>query len=227
MNEIILHGDMRERYGEMFRADVQNPIDAFRALRAQLDGFENMIREGSWHVIREMPNGTFAINEDMLMLGMNNCKLHFIPAVEGDGQKGLGKAILGVALIGAAFIPGAQVFLAGAMPLIGGTIKTFAILSGLALALGGLSLMLAPTPKLHTGSGDNDQSFLIGGNFNPSGQNYAVPLVYGDWRVKGMPVATEIVTNEVSVPNGTVYNNPYGGIGGGGLPGEFSLQVRV
>ena len=224
MNTIILHGDLKEQFGERFNVDVSNPIEAFRAMKCQLPGFEAAIRSGSWYVIREMPNGLFAVNEEMLGLGMNNCKLHFLPSIEGDANKGGVKAVLGIALIGAAlFVPGLQI----AMPLIGGTIKSFAILTGLALALGGLSLLLAPTPKLNAGGGDNDQSFLFGGDFNPSGQNFAVPLAYGYWRIRGMPVASEIVTEEYNVPNGITYDNPYAGVGGGGYEDAYYNMNRV
>lgn len=235
MNEILLHGDLREKFGESFKMDVSNPVEAFRALKCQLSGFEGMIRSGEWFVVREMPNGVFALDEQSMFLGMNNCKLHILPSVEGASSKGGIKAVFGIVLIGAAlFVPGLQPFLGTAMPLIGGTVKAFAILTGLAFALGGLSLLLAPTPKLDTGKGDNDQSYLIGGNFNPAGQNFAVPIVCGEWRVRGIPVASEIVTEEYFVRPGGTYDNPYNGDGGGSFPnvdgfggsGRYENHVR-
>lgn len=191
-SEIILHGGLRERFGESFKMQVRDPVEAYRALACQLQGFSDEIRSGEFNLIREMPNGTLAITEDMLFLGMDNCKLHFIPSVEGAGNKGAGKLILGIAMIGASlFIPGSAAFL-------GMSIQTMGIMTGAALALGGLALMLTPTPKLSTGEGDDKDSFLFNGNTNPSGQNFAVPLGFGRFRCPSYPVASVLITNQVS-----------------------------
>jgi predicted phage tail protein len=210
MNTIILHGSLERDFGSEFKVEVRDPAEAFRALSSQLSGFREAWRHGEYHIIREMPNGQLALDENMLFLGMDNCRLHFMPAIEGSGQKGKGvaKTVLGVAMIGASFfIPGSSIVL-------GMAVRTAVGLTGLAMALSGISLLMAPQAKMNTGGGD-DSSFLFNGSFNPSGQNFAVPVVVGKWRRKGIPIASELITNEYSVPQGLVYNNEYNGLGGG------------
>lgn len=194
MNQIILHGGLRDKFGESFNVDVRDPAEAFRALASQLEGFREMIRKDEFWLVREMPNGNFAIDEDMLFVGMHNTKIHLIPSIEGANKKKGGiKLVIGIALIGASlFIPGSTMLI--------GTLaaQTFGILTGAAIALGGLSLLLTPTPKLNTGEQDNKDSALYSGTLAATGQNLAVPVGFGTFRVKGIPIATQIVTNQFS-----------------------------
>jgi predicted phage tail protein len=214
MNVIQLHGSLKRDFGETFEMDVRDPAEAFRAMSSQLSGFRDAWRVGEYHIIREMPNGMLAIDEDMLFLGMDNCRLHFLPAIEGSAKgKGVAKTVLGVAMIaGSFFIPG--------VPLIASlTLRGVTAMTGLALALGGASLLMAPSAKMNTGGGD-DSSFLFNGEFNPSGQNFAVPIIVGRWRRKGIPVASELITDEYNVPAGQTFENSYDGVGSlGGVTG--------
>lgn len=222
MNTVLLHGTLARDFGEEFKVDVRDPAEAFRALSSQLEGFREAWRHGEYHIIREMPNGQLALNEDMLFLGMDNCRLHFLPAIEGSSQKGKGvaKTVLGVAMIaGSFFIPG--------VPLIASlTLRGVTAMTGLALALGGASLIIAPSAKMSTGTGD-DSSFLFNGEFNPSGQNFAVPIVCGEWRRKGIPIASELITNEYNVAFGDIYEAPYEGIGSNGGQTGYEQQRAV
>ena len=215
MNTIKLYGDMRERFGEEFRVDVADPVEAYRALAVQLDGFRDMVRNSSFQLVREMPNGSFALTEDMFHLGMSGATLHFLPNVQGEGKKGGFKMVLGIALVGASlFIPGSSVVL-------GMSLKTMGIMTGAALALGGAALLLAPTPKLSTGDGDNKDSILFGGNASVSGQNLAVPIGFGKFRVPGTPVSTRIITDQ-AMSGTTSLTDRYDRITGAG--GRFNME---
>lgn len=215
MNKIKLYGDMAQRFGPEFNVDISDPVEAYRALACQLEGFEQTVRNSSFSLVREMPNGSFAITEEMLHVGMSNTTLHFLPSVQGEGKKGGFKMILGVAIIAASlFIPGSQVFL-------GMSLQTMGIMTGAALALGGAALLMAPTPKLNTGDADNKDSYLFGGNAGASGQNFAVPVGFGKFRVPGLPVSTQILTDEM-YSDQTGLTDRYGDIVTGG--GRYNLD---
>jgi predicted phage tail protein len=220
VNSIILHGELATEFGDKFDVDIDHPAEGYRALACQLPGFKEKIRAGQFYLVREMPNGEFAVTENMFYLGMNECRFHIIPIVEGANSKGVGKIILGIALIGASFIPGLQgVAFIGLQSL--GTVAHIAALAGIGLALGGLAQILAPQPTNQPAT-DAKNSFLFGGNINPSGQNIPVPLAFGRMRIPGIPVATQIVTNEV---NTAPTSFQLGGFGGS--RGDFNYTNYV
>jgi predicted phage tail protein len=204
MNEVILHGELGEKYGTSFRLAVRDAAEAFRALDCQLAGFRQDVRSGRFQVVRQMPNDEFALTPEQFRLGMDNCKLHFLPVIEGAANgKGVEKVLLGAALIATAWFDpfGSAAFFgttigsgAGAM-----TIGSAVTMLGIGLALGGLSLLIAPSPKVTT----NQSSNIFSGNTGTTGQNIPIPLVYGGpIRVPCRAVATKVVTNEIKVGYG-------------------------
>jgi hypothetical protein len=62
-------------------------------------------------------------------------------------------------------------------------------------------MLLSPTPKLDDKE-KNDKSFLFSGDVQTAGQGIGVPLTYGQDRVRPIPVATIVVTNQITVPGG-------------------------
>lgn len=222
MNEVILHGELGERFGVLPPLAVRDPAEAMRALGSQLPGFNQIIRKSPWHILVEDPDGKYALDKDEIFFGFGaNTRMHIVPALEGAagaGSKGGVKMILGVALIGASlFVPGMQGFGLGAAKAawatsIAGTGVTFGhlALAGFALATGGAALMLSPQPAMPSADERPDtNSFVFNGNQSPSGQGMAVPCIWGRFRAVPIPVATRIETNQIFIP-GTV-----GGVVGG------------
>lgn len=197
MNTVKLYGRLAEVFGAEFRLDCFSPAEAFRALNAQLPNWLGEIRQGDYYLIREMPNGEFAVDEKTLFMGMKNTTIHILPVAEGASKKGVGKIILGVGLIAASvFIPGAGAAIGGIMGSM--TYASVGIALGLGLLLGGAAMLLSPTPKIDDKEKD-DRSFLFSGDIQTAGQGIAVPITYGRDRVRPIPVATVVVTNQVSV----------------------------
>jgi predicted phage tail protein len=210
MNKVILYGALAATFGSSFDLDVRDPAEAYRALECQLPGFRRMCLEGDYYMARQLKDGSFAMTEDMLKMGMSNTTLHFLPNIDGAADaKAVGKMVVGVGLIAASFfIPGSQLVL-------GLALKTLALSSGLALALGGAALLIAPTPKVGK-EADNTNSFIFNGDSSAAAQGFAVPVTYGLDRVKAIPIATQISTNEYHVRSGFTFSNlPSGGFLGG------------
>lgn len=215
MNEVILHGELGERFGVIPPLDVRDPAEAIRALTCQLPGFGNVLRNGNWYVILEGEDGKFALNPDGMQLGIHAKKMHILPEVMGlaAGAKGKGtaKLLIGIALVGASLvIPGMQGFgLAAAKgawaSTIAGTGITFGhmALAGVALAFAGAAMLTAPQPKMPSADSSPDtNSFIFNGNNKPSGQGLAVPCVWGIFRAVPIPVATRIQTDQISIGGG-------------------------
>lgn len=206
MNTVKLYGPLAEVFGPEFRMDVRTPQEAFRALNSQLPGWLDEIRHGEYYLIREMANGDFALDERTMFLGMANTTLHILPVAEGQNKKGVGKMILGVGLIAAAiFIPGAGI--AGVALAHAGGFAVAGLALGLSLLFGGAAMLLSPTPKAGGPDSKSNNSFLFGGDFQTVGQGMAVPITYGRDRVRALPIATMLTTEQLRVGVGASYDN--------------------
>ena len=137
LQTIHLHGAARARFGGPFRLDVRDAAEAVRALSFQLTGFRDMLVEGHWRVVRGPVENGGDLDLDSLNLAIGRAReLHFIPVPELAAKSGIGKVLAGVALVAASFIPGLNVTVAGAI---------FSL--GLSVGLGGVSQLVAKTPK--------------------------------------------------------------------------------
>lgn len=189
MKTIHLHGVLKEKFGGPYTLDVKDPAEAVRALGSQLPGFLEVVREGSWQVVRgDLKEGS-SLTEDELTFSLGKqAEVHIMPAIEGSGE-GQGKMIFGAVMIAVSWWN----------PLSWATttaLLTGAIGSGIMTA--GASMMMSPTPE--TGSYENESSketpsYLFEGPVNTAKQGVGVPLLYGEV-VTGSVVVSQGITAE-------------------------------
>lgn len=180
MRNLILHGFLRDKYGESFRLDVSTPKEAVHALSTQIPGFREDIVAHEWHVVRgTLENGDSDDEEKLEMHLGTTEEIHLIPAI-GGAKSGLFTTILGVALVVAGVVTG-QAWLVGI---------------GVGTALGGIIQM---TTKMPAGvdpssqeSADQRPSFIFQGPVNTSTQGLAVPRGYGRLRVGSIVVSAAL-----------------------------------
>jgi predicted phage tail protein len=184
LRKIKLYGQLAKFIGKrVLEADVATAAEAVRMLVANFPGLEQHMADQYYRVTV----GTYdlALNEIHDPAGQQDIKI--VPVVAGAGAAG--KIALGVALIALSiWIPGAAaaawwagslstglaVGLAYAAPVLG--------MIGASLALGGVSELLTPVPKVLQGAGsDNDprKTFNFSGIQQTSRQGVPVPCVYG------------------------------------------------
>lgn len=189
MKTLYLHG-YAAKFGESFEMDVKDPAEFFRALCLQIPGFEEMMREGEWHVLR----GPVEQNNDdtgetlHLALGTET-EFHLIPAVRGagGGNGGMLSIIIGiVAIIAAPFTGGASMamYFAGAGMIVGGIIQM---------------TMKIPGADTNTESEDNKASFLFAGPKNQSTQGVAIPRGYGRCRCGSIVISAGLYAERLAV----------------------------
>jgi predicted phage tail protein len=199
MRKVILHGSLGDKYGKEFSLDVRTAGEAVRALAANFPMFMKDLREGAWHVVRGLRLGKGA--------------LHIAPFIAGSKRGGLLKVVLGVVLIGAAFAftGGALAGAIGAGTAMGslGITGTQVALFGAAVALAGVSSLLAPEEKAK--EEDGSQSFTMTGPGNTSDQGAPVPLVYGEVITGGVLISGGIDIEQIAVTG-----DGGGSVGGGG-----------
>lgn len=182
MRNVVLHGSLAKKYGSNFKLSVKTAGEAIRALSANFPGFMNDIREGAWHVVRgNDPDKGIALDETQIAgFRLGKGDLHIVPFVAGSKRGGLLKVILGVVLIGAAFVLTAGAGLGAAIGggMLSGVTGTQVALFGAAVALAGVSSLLAPEEKADDTEKQN--SFTMAGPGNSYEQGNPVPLVYGE-----------------------------------------------
>jgi len=204
MNEVHLHGRLKEEFGGPFQLEIRDAKEAIRALGIQLDGFIDAIKDGYWRVMR----GDADLDEDSLDLGLGDQDLHIIPATQGAGGDGAGKILAGALMVGAAFFTG------GASLAAWGSMATMMGAVGAGLVIAGASMMMAPTPE--TGNYEDkekdEQSYLFNGPVNVNKQGVAVPLIYGEVVTGSVVVSAGIRAEDI--PIGGEEEDVFGGIVG-------------
>lgn len=182
MRKIHLHGALA-KHGDCFDFEVETASEALAALAANFPDFMSDLREGSWVVLRGDPKTGMCLDEEMITgMRLGDADLHFMPEIAGaKNGNGVLKAVLGVALI-AITAGGAAPFLAN--PIMAGATTTWGNAlgqMGVAMALTGVSSMLAPEMESST----DEKSYTMTGPVSGYGQGNAIPIVYGGPLITG------------------------------------------
>ena len=201
---IKVYGKLAKHLGQRsFKAAISTPAEAIRFLLANFPSLRGVISEGNYKV---------TVGRSELEIGNHPEYLHYpsasfetiriVPVLAGAG--GVGKILAGVALIAAAIIlaptggggflgaAGSGFLSAGASVAIGSI--------GVSLALGGISQLLTPTPKISQGedsTNDPRKSYSFSGIQNISRQGVPVPVIYGEVFTGSIVISAGINTEEV------------------------------
>lgn len=197
MRNVFFHGWLADQYGEKLRLNIDDVGGLIRLMEANYPGkFVNSIRDGKYHIVmgRDLDFGR-GMTEEMLPMKLGSQDIHVVPVIEGHGgggKKGIFPIILGIGLIATGFIGAAGLAgtgLAGSMSATAFSIGGFGVswgqlaMTGLSLALQGMSGMLTTTPRVkdygERQTPDEKPSFLFNGAINMSGEGGPVPLAYG------------------------------------------------
>lgn len=208
---VVLHGALAARFGQSFDLDVRNPVEAVRALMAQIQGFRRAIRDGHYRIVRERDRVADSLSADEMKLRLGRGKvLHIVPVVGGSAS-GWGKILTGIAIVGLAIVAPYALGLAGSIgaglstSVIGVSgIATFGQIAGFGalVALSGVAQMLAPGPKAGKGAEDRKESFLFGSSENVTAQGGPVPVVFGEFVTGSVVISSGLSTEEMSTSSG-------------------------
>lgn len=189
MTVVVLHGALKE-IGDRFEFDIRTASEAIAALIANFPKVSDILRVGSWTVMRGSVEDGISMDEDMYStFSVKDSEVHILPEITGaKNRNGAIKTILGVTLVAMSF--GSAAFLAQPISstLLGGATWGNAIGQvGLSMALSGVSTMLAP--EAQAPSSDDSGSYILSGPTSSQGQGVAIPLVYGEVIVGGVLVS--------------------------------------
>ena len=187
MLTVILYGELRKQFGRRFVLDVRSPREAIHALNTQLKGLRAWFRDhgSQYFLVRGVQDYDLTDIDYPQSTGF----LRIVPLISGAGA--FGKIIAGIGLVAIGVLSG-------------GTLAPAMISMGLALAMSGVSQMLAPRPA-STGATpekpDNQPSLAFDGAVNTMGQGGPVPLGYGRMIIGSQIISVGFSTNnEIVVP---------------------------
>jgi len=190
MKTIKLYGELKEKFGNEFTLKVETPAEAIRALCANLSGFEKFLKESeSRHVSYQVIVDSDELENNADLLGPISKELKIVPVVIGANAEAR-------TLIGAALIAGSFIFTAG----LSATAASLLLNTGSALAISGISQMIAPQPKNDLGpreAAENTPNYTFNGPVNTTAQGHPVPVGYGRLIVGGAVISAGISLTQV------------------------------
>lgn len=195
MKTIYLHGRMGELFGTEYRLDVASPVEALRALDAQMPGFRQEIEANDWHIVKgeDLKDPANYLDEELVTFEIGNIEeIHFIPATVGAGGGGFGGVF--------------NIVAGGALVAIGLTVPGMQALTwvGAGMIAGGVSSMFITAPAASTPgsreSAEERPSFSFDRPVNTATQGLPVPLIYGDKvRVGSVVVSSGLSVEDIPI----------------------------
>ena len=187
LTTIFLSGELGKKFGRRHQFDIRTPKEALRAIEANQPGLAAYLGEATDKGIDfKITVGKNPLKDAALVDFASRGKtIRIAPVVRGAKDKSTG-LIIGLVLVAvtwgaAAGYLGTALFNAATAAAFGGT-TWGAVVGGIgvSMAVGGISQMLSPTPKLTVGGGTaGTSSSNLGGPLNATVQGLPVPLVYG------------------------------------------------
>jgi predicted phage tail protein len=182
MLTVIFYGALRRQFGRRFVLDVRSPREAIHALSTQLTGLRAFFRANATQSFLVRGRQDYDLTD--IGYPQSSGILKIVPLVEGSGGA-FPKIIAGIGLVAIGVLSG-------------GTLAPAMISMGLALAMSGVSQMLAPRAA-STGAtpekADNQPSLAFDGAVNTMGQGGPVPLGYGRMIIGSQIVSVGFSTN--------------------------------
>jgi len=200
MRVIRLNGELGKKYGRIHRLDVRTPAEAVKALIINFPEMRNDLaaseeRGVGYRCIVDR----VTIGEDMLGLPMSK-SFSLTPVLVGAGK--VGQIIIGIIILAAAiyFAPltagGSLNLGATAFSVAGMTVSYGAIaMIGVAMTLGGIAQLLAPTPKMGSSAQKNENG-TFDGPVNTIAQGVPVPVGYGRMTVGSAVISAGITVQQ-------------------------------
>lgn len=190
MTTILLSGSLAKKFGRVHRRQIDSKQvwEAFKALKATLDGFENEIRRLDRLGMRF---AIFRNRKNEAVEGFNlggTREIRIVPVVSGGKRAGLMQTVLGIVLIAVGFFAYGSTTAQGAALIAGGIAST----------AGGVIQMLSPQAKglSQSASPENSPSYAFGSAKNTTASGNPVPICIGERRWGGMIISASILAED-------------------------------
>jgi predicted phage tail protein len=212
MRNIYLEGELGDRYGKELRANVDSVRDAFRLIEANYPDFKTYLvscheKDIGFTVDVE---GTAIEKEEDLIFPIQSGDIVISPIPAGSKSGGsrilAAIAIIAVTIATGGFTGGSPAAFVQSI-MAGGKMSlavTAALTVSVNLALTGLQQLMAPDPATDS---DEPSSYMFNGSEQNVIEGDPVPILYGELRVPGRPIAFSVVNNSFTFSAGINYSN--------------------
>lgn len=180
---VYLDGALGKQFGKKWQLQAKTPGQVLALIQANTGTLfswmrANLEKYANYRVLATFKNGNREyLSQDTVISAHDIVSIRFTPVIKGAGN--VAKVITGAVLIAVGIYFG----------------NPYVIQAGVALALNGVSGMLAPKQK--TGS-QNTSHYFQGVGKNQM-QGNPVPLIYGRCKVDGIPIAKKLSVDEQSM----------------------------
>jgi len=213
LKSVKLYGELAEKYGKDWSLDVESPREAFQALAVNNPGFLQFIstseQRGVGYTVKVGKSYLQGRGEELANpVGRQEIKI--IPIILGAKNQGLMMVLVGAAIIFAPYLitsmqygtalMGEQTAMLVAQggsggALMGGLTSGIATQFAGAMILGGISAMLAPTPKTPE-TKETIQNYAFNGAANTTRQGVSIPVCYGQLMVGGAVISSGVTPED-------------------------------
>ena len=217
---VYLQGELAEKFGKKFTVNADSYAEIFKCINVNRPGFMPYLRkchEDEIGFIIETHNGAVEDEHELLVpLQPGDITLSIAPA---GSKSGIGKILLAIVIV-VVMIYAPQLFFttAGTGAAAGTTVAVGTGFAGLAtatglsgwglaagllavnLALMGMQQVMAPDPAVDK---DSPTNYIFTGSGAAQTEGDPVPLLYGELRVPGRPIAIEVLNGHYSSNNVT------------------------
>lgn len=177
LTNVYLHGHLADKYGPVFKLDIESVAGAVRLLHANFSSFASDVIGHEYTVMVGKTN----IDKEELLNPINGNDIHLVPTVRGSDD--VVKTIVGIVLI----VVGVIFYEVGGQYLI--DVGIALVIQGVA----GLIFSAAPLSLALTVNGQRP-SYAFNGPVNTTAQGSPVPVLYGRALIGSLAVSGSIRT---------------------------------
>ena len=189
--KIYLEGELGDKFTKELSANVSSLKEAFRLIDANYPGFKDYLMECDQKGIGFAIDiqGDSVDNEEDFILPLNAGDITIV-VVPAGSKSGIGKILAAIVIIAIVYFTplGAAM---GTMMTTGtftmaGMAGMVGLSMGISLAMAGIQQLMAPDPSVDEQS---PQSYMFNGSEQNIIEGDPVPVLYGELRVPGRPIA--------------------------------------
>jgi predicted phage tail protein len=194
---VYLQGELGERFGSKFVVNTNNYADIFKCINANRPDFLPYVRKCHQEDINfmvETEDGSIDQTDLIVPICKGDVTISLVPA---GSKSGIGKILAAIAIViiimynpGLFAAVGAEGAVATNFALGLNTYGAIAASMAINLAMTGIQQLMAPDPAVDQ---DAPTNYLFSGGANNAVEGDPVPILYGELRVPGRPIAIDIL----------------------------------
>ena len=204
-HSVYLQGELGERFGSKFVVNTNNYADIFKCINANRPDFLPYVRKCHQEDINfmvETEDGSIDQTDLIVPICKGDITISLVPA---GSKSGIGKLLAAIAIIAVIYFTGGFAGLGtGTVTAVGpgqvgwavaaggglSTAGTMAAMLSINLALAGIQQLMLPDPAVDK---DAPTNYLFTGGASNSVEGDPIPILYGELRVPGRPIAIDIL----------------------------------